>query len=138
MNNLTNQTFQQISETQDGNGPFSANALPSQKKLQSFAAARFPHRLRFWTRLAIVFFFVFAIAVCFVPWTQTVTVKGELSAYSPSERPQEIHAQINGRIHNWHVNEGMDVKKGDLVLELEDVNPQIYGSRLIRKTRSIS
>ena len=53
----------------------------------------------------------------FVPWTQTVTVQGQLSAYSPLERPQEVHAQINGRIRTWHVHEGMTVKTGDLVLE---------------------
>lgn len=78
-------------------------------------------------------FLVFGAIVCFVPWTQTVTVQGKLSAYSPAERPQEIHAQINGRISKWHVNEGVTVKKGDLVLELEDVNPQFMAQDLLER-----
>lgn len=78
-------------------------------------------------------FVVFAGLVAFVPWTQTVTVKGQLSAYSPVERPQEIHAQINGAIRTWHVNEGMTVRKGDLVLELEDVNPKFLAPDLLER-----
>ncbi len=78
-------------------------------------------------------FIVFAAIVCFVPWTQTITVQGTLSAYSPKERPQEIHAQINGSIRAWHVNEGVTVKKGDLVLDLDDVNPQFMAQDLLQR-----
>ena len=55
----------------------------------------------------------------FVPWTQTITATGQLSAYSPYERPQDIEAQIIGRIKKWHVFEGVRVKQGELILELE-------------------
>ena len=100
------------------------------KRLQSRALVRVPRRLRTWSRSALIMFVVFGAIVCFVPWTQTVTVQGKLSAYSPTERPQEIHAQINGSIRTWHVDEGVSVKKGDLVLELEDVNPQFMAQDL--------
>lgn len=115
------------------NGPFAIRSPLANKRLQSWAAVRLPRRLRTWTRFAIMFFVVFAGVICFVPWTQTVTVKGQLSAYSPNERPQEIHAQINGGIRTWHVNEGMTVRKGDLVLELDDVNPKFLAPDLLER-----
>ena len=111
-------------ESEEVTGPLSLPSPLYSKHLQSRALVRIPPRLRFWSRLALMMFIIFAAIVSFVPWTQTVTVQGQLSAYSPTERPQEIHAQINGSIRSWHVNEGMTVKKGELILELEDVNPQ--------------
>ncbi len=113
--------------------PFDANLLPSTKRLTSLSAVRIPRRLHAWARFAIVLFLAFGMTVSFVPWTQTVAIQGRLSAYSPSERPQEIHAQINGRIRTWHVNEGMTVKQGALVLELEDVNPDFMAPDLLQR-----
>ena len=108
--------------------------LPSDtKSLQSRALVRIPPRLRFWSRLTLMMFIIFAAIVSFVPWTQSVTVQGQLSAYSPTERPQEIHAQINGSIRSWHVDEGVTVKKGELILELEDVNPQFLAQDLLER-----
>ncbi|MDE0146080.1 MAG: HlyD family efflux transporter periplasmic adaptor subunit [Nitrospira sp.] len=44
-----------------------------------------------------------------------------------------MHAQINGRIRTWHVNEGMAVNGGDLVLELDDVNPGFMAPDLLQR-----
>jgi len=111
-------------------------AVPSRleaHRLQSRTLVRIPRRLHRWSRSALVLFIVFGAIVSFVPWTQTVTVQGQLSSYSPTERPQEIHAQINGRIRAWHVTEGSTVKQGDLVLDLEDVNPQFMAEDLLER-----
>ena len=58
----------------------------------------------------------------FLPWRQTVTGEGKVTVFSPMERPQAINSQIDARISKWHVNEGQVVQKGDLLLELEEVN----------------
>ncbi|GJL63191.1 MAG: hemolysin secretion protein D [Nitrospirales bacterium] len=113
--------------------PLSGTNHRKTQRLQSRTLVRVPRRLRIWARVALLIFVVFGAIVCFVPWTQTVTVQGKLSAYSPSERPQEIHAQINGSIRAWHINEGVTVKKGDIVLELEDVNPQFMAQDLVQR-----
>lgn len=97
--------------------------LVTSTKLHSWEAVQIPERLRFSARLAIKLLLFFALAVTFVPWTQTITATGQLSAYSPHERPQDIEAQITGRIKKWHVYEGVRVKKGDLILELDDWDP---------------
>lgn len=114
-------------------GPFSYNFLSNYTHRKSQTFVRVPRRLRTWSRFALIVFIIFGATICFVPWTQTVTLQGKLSAYSPAERPQEIHSQINGSIKIWHVNEGDNVKKGDLVLELEDINPQFMAPDLLNR-----
>lgn len=92
-----------------------------------------PRRLRLWGWFAITIFIIFFTALLYVPWTQTVTVQGKLSAYSAIERPQEVHAQINGSLQRWYVHEGDSVKKGDLVLKLGDANPKFMAPDLIER-----
>lgn len=99
--------------------------------LQSWAAVEIPERLRTAGRVAMSLFALLTIAVAFTPWTQTITASGRLSAYSPFDRPQDIHAQIAGRIKRWHVLEGEQVKRGDLIVELEDVDPSFLAPALL-------
>jgi multidrug efflux pump subunit AcrA (membrane-fusion protein) len=120
-------------ETSGVDGLFAVGFQSDKKPLQSEELARIPRRLRVFSRLAFMIFLVFSVTVSFVPWTQTVTVQGKLSAHSATERPQEIHSQINGSIQNWYVHEGDSVKKGDLVLELGDVNPKFMAPDLLER-----
>jgi len=124
---------QQTAEPVDLDSPGLIPSGPSGEVLESRSLVKIPPRLRSWSRAALFIFIGFAGIVSFVPWTQTVTVQGQLSAYSPKERPQEIHAQISGSIRAWHVDEGMPVKKGDLILEMEDVNPQFMAQDLLQR-----
>ncbi|GJL55374.1 MAG: hypothetical protein NPIRA02_25060 [Nitrospirales bacterium] len=117
----------------EGTDPLVDTIRVKPQRLQSHTLVKVPQQLQVWSRLALMMFIMFGVIVAFVPWTQTITVQGALSAYSPRERPQEIHAQINGNIRTWHVNEGVTVKKGDLVLELDDVNPQFMAQDLVQR-----
>ena len=105
---------------------------------QSWAAVKIPPRLNTWVRIAVGVFLTFILAVLFVPWTQTVTAQGQLSAYSPYERPQEIHAPISGRIRTWHVDEGIRVSSGDLLVELDDVDPKFMAPDLLMRLEQSS
>ncbi len=105
--------------------------LATSSKLQSWEAVQIPERLKFSSRLAIKLVLLFTLIIAFVPWTQTITVTGQLSAYSPYERPQDIEAQITGRIKKWHIFEGVRVKQGDLILELDDVDPNFMAPDLL-------
>lgn len=105
--------------------------LATSAELQSWEAVQIPERLRFSARLAIKLVLLFTLVIAFVPWTQTITASGQLSAYSPYERPQDIEAQITGRINKWHVFEGVRVKQGDLILELTDIDPLFMAPDLL-------
>ena len=105
--------------------------LATSAELQSWEAVQIPDRLRFSARLAIKLLLLFALVIAFVPWTQTITATGQLSAYSPYERPQDIEAQIAARIQKWHVLEGVRVKQGDLILEMSDVDPVFMAPDLL-------
>jgi len=120
-------------EVSDNEGLFAVGFQSDKKPLQSEELARIPGRLRVFSRFAFMIFILFAGTVSFVPWTQTVTIQGKLSAHSATERPQEIHSQINGSIQNWYVHEGDSVEKGDLVLELGDVNPKFMAPDLLER-----
>lgn len=105
--------------------------LLTSTQLQSWEEAQLPVRWRFSPRLPITLVLLFLLLIIFVPWTQTVTVTGQMSAYTPYERPQDIEAQITGRIQKWHVFEGDQVKEGDLILELEDNDPNFMSPHLL-------
>lgn len=65
------------------------------------------------------------IALIFTPWQQSVSGSGEVSALTPLERVQVISTPVEGRVLRWHVTEGSKVKKGDLIVEMQDNDPEI-------------
>jgi len=105
--------------------------LAASSKLRAWEAVQIPERLKFSSRLAILLILLFTAIIAFVPWTQTITVNGQLSAYTPYERPQDIESQITGRIKKWHIFEGVRVKQGDLILELDDYDPNFMSPDLL-------
>jgi multidrug efflux pump subunit AcrA (membrane-fusion protein) len=100
-------------------------------RLQAWELVRIPQYLRTYGRMAIKLLLFLLLVVAFIPWTQTITATGKLSAYSPYERPQDIESQITGRFKSWHVLEGVRVKKGDLILDLDDYDPNFMSPELL-------
>lgn len=116
--------------------PYSQVALPASRlspHFNSWMAVKIPPKLSRWVRVVIGLCLLFFSTLVFVPWTQTISAQGQLSAYSPYERPQLIHAPIEGRLHKWHVTEGMPVEQHDLLLELMDVNPKFLAADLLER-----
>lgn len=71
------------------------------------------------TSVVTVFLFLF------LPWAQTIQGNGRVVAYSPAQREQRIIAPIDGRVKHWFIGDGVTVKKGDPIVELTDVDPDI-------------
>jgi multidrug efflux pump subunit AcrA (membrane-fusion protein) len=101
------------------------------QKLRAWELVSIPQYLRSYGRMAIKLLLGFFCLVAFVPWTQTIVATGQLSAYTPYERPQDIESQITGRIKKWHVFEGGRVKQGELILEMDDVDPSFMAPELL-------
>jgi membrane fusion protein, adhesin transport system len=93
-------------------------------------AAQTPAFIKRYARFLGIAFFLLPLLSMFLPWRQNVNATGQLTAFSPSERIQSIDAPVSGVISNWYVQEGSTVKKGDVLLEISDIDPQ-FKDRLI-------
>ncbi|MGV3614063.1 MAG: HlyD family secretion protein [Fimbriimonas sp.] len=83
-------------------------------------------------RLALVLGIVFA-ALYFVPWQQSVPGRGQVTVFDAMSRPQTVHAQIPGRLVEWRVQEGEDVRAGQVVAVLEDIDAKFLDPRQVRR-----
>lgn len=76
---------------------------------------------------------VLVIILC-LPWTQTISSPGNVTALSPDNRPQTIQAVIGGRIEKWFVQEGQFVHKGDTIVFLSEVKSEYMDPNLVQRT----
>lgn len=125
------QSIKQFAEYQTSLVDIQIDDVATSTQLRSWELVQIPPYLRrygWWSIRLLVLGF---LMLMFVPWTQTINVTGQLSAYSPYERPQDIEAQIQARLKKWHVFEGVRVKQGELILELEDIDPNFMAPELL-------
>lgn len=78
---------------------------------------------------------VLAILAMFLPWTQNIRARGQLTSLTPDQRPQTIHAVIPGRIEEWYVREGDLVNRGDTILRISEVKQEYFDPRLLDRTQ---
>ncbi|MFT4769602.1 MAG: multidrug efflux pump subunit AcrA (membrane-fusion protein) [Glaciecola sp.] len=76
--------------------------------------------------IGLLFFFaVVALFLTFVPWVQTASGPGNVTALNPNDRMQEINALVPGRIQQWYVRDGSRVQLGDPIVQIVDNDPQL-------------
>jgi hypothetical protein len=82
------------------------------------------------------FFFILiaGIITLFLPWTQNIKVKGNVSSLYQSQRPQQLNSPIPGRIIKWNVKNGDYVKKGDTLLQLSEIKDDYLDPLLVQRT----
>ncbi|MEM1381176.1 MAG: HlyD family efflux transporter periplasmic adaptor subunit [Pseudomonadota bacterium] len=86
---------------------------------------RVPHIMRVVAWMLSIAFIAVAAFFAFVPWVQTTTGPGVVTALDPNDRVQEINALVPGRIDRWYVQDGSRVKAGDPILRLADNDPRL-------------
>lgn len=87
-----------------------------------------------WTFLALGT--VGGLLLRFVPWQQTVVANGRVSVWSVMDRPQTVEAMLGGRLVVWDVQEGQDVRQGQRLGLLEDIDAKFLDpERLSRVQR---
>jgi len=75
--------------------------------------------------MLILFGFIAAVGfLIYVPWVQTTSGQGVVTTLNPNERQQEINALVSGRIEEWFVRDGSQVKKGDPIARIADIDPR--------------
>jgi multidrug resistance efflux pump len=102
------------------------------KSIQTLEERKTPNRL---ARI-LISSAVILIIVLLLPWTQSISSDGKVTAYNPANRPQTINAIIGGKIEKWYVQEGQFVKKGDTLVYISEIKPEYMDTLLIERSES--
>lgn len=94
------------------------------QKVQSLELVQTPHSARPLALVIVLLLLSIVLGLILIPWQQSVSGSGRVIIFSPMERPQNVEAQIPARILKWHVREGVRVKRGDLIVELAELDPK--------------
>lgn len=79
-------------------------------------------------------FAIVGIIILFLPWTQTITGRGNVTTLTPEQRPQTIQSPIPGRIEKWYVREGDFVSKGDTIIQISEIKSEYFDPNLVERT----
>ena len=93
--------------------------------LESIRSPKFIYRL---TKFCTVSFVVLILSILILPWQQFIRGSGRVIAYDPLERKVVVEAPLSGRLNKSYIIDGKQVKKGDLLFELEDNDPKLLSN----------
>ena len=79
-------------------------------------------------------FAIVGIIVLFLPWTQNITGRGQVTTLTPDQRPQTIQSPIPGQIEKWFVREGDFVLKGDTIMKISEIKSEYFDPNLVERT----
>ncbi len=83
----------------------------------------------------LLFLLLLAAAIFFLPWTQNIIAKGNVTAFNINERTQQLNSIISGSIEKWYIKEGDFVKAGDTILKLTEVKTEYLDPELLNNTK---
>lgn len=86
-------------------------------------------------RRLLYFFSIAFLILMFIPWTQFVRAKGQVTTLLPQQRPQMVNTTIGGRVEKWYVREGDYVNRGDTILNISEVKAEYFDPQLLRRTQ---
>lgn len=112
--------------------PEETEAIARRRSLQ---AVQSPDSFRKVASVIVILMISGFLTLVLVPWQQSIYGKGEVTVFNPMDRPQSIHALIDGRIQAWHVKEGDRVRKGDLLVQLQDIDPKFLDPRQLQRLK---
>ena len=110
------------------------NDAPIVAKYSAFRSVinpKYTRMLALWILGTLIAF----IVLLFLPWTQNIQGKGKLTTLLPSQRPQVIPANIDGRIEHWYVAEGDTVMKDDTIAHVSEIKYELADPALLERTQ---
>lgn len=119
--------------------PTSAMPMLDQRAhLPVLELTRCPRRLRWFSRILFGAFLVLILGLIFLPWQQFVQGAGSVVAYDPLDRSITVEAPLPGRVKRAYVVEGQPVKKGEVLFELVDNDPNLLANLQIQREAAVS
>lgn len=82
-------------------------------------------RLPFRGRSSWIILLIIIPVICFLPWVSFTTGTGKVTAIDPTERIQSLTMPVKGFVKKWHIKEGQFLKKGELIAEFADNDPDL-------------
>jgi multidrug resistance efflux pump len=79
-------------------------------------------------------FAIACVIILFLPWTQNISGRGQVTTLTPEQRPQTIQSPIPGSIQQWFVREGDQVKKGDTIMKIAEIKSEYFDPNLVERT----
>lgn len=79
--------------------------------------------------------FVLLLVILILPWISFTTGDGVVTAIDPNERIQTLNTPLTGFIKNWRIKEGQQIKKGEIIAEISDNDPNLL-DRYLRAENS--
>lgn len=86
-------------------------------------------------KLWFYFCLLLIVVFMFLPWTQNIRSRGNVTTLLQQQRPQQVNTLIGGRVIKWHVNEGDYVKEGDTLVQLSEVKVDYLDPGLLERTK---
>ena len=87
-------------------------------------------------KIILILFVTAVIILSITPWQQFALGNGKVIAFSPTDRLHTVNTPIGGRIKKLYVDEGMHVKPGDPIVDINDNDPELL-SRLELERKAI-
>lgn len=115
----------------------SRNPLNTKVDLTKFNSAKrvfykdyYKQSKRFLAGFALV-----GLVILFLPWTQNISGRGQVTSLTPDQRPQTIQSPIPGSIQEWYVQEGQTVRKGDTIMRIAEIKSEYFNPNLVELTQ---
>jgi multidrug efflux pump subunit AcrA (membrane-fusion protein) len=105
-------------------------------RFTALESVKIPRVMRTVFLMLLTGFILSLVFLIYVPWVQTTTGRGVVTTLSPNEREQTINALVTGRIEEWYVRDGARVAKGDPIVRIIDIDPQLI-QRLEAEVRQV-
>lgn len=100
--------------------------------LATLNEAQSPAIVRNLVRISLVILLLYTAFILVMPWQQFVSGKGRVVAYDPLERPLTLEAPLSGRLARSFVVEGQSVRRGEVLFEMADNDPNLLANLQIQ------
>jgi multidrug resistance efflux pump len=75
------------------------------------------------------------VVILFLPWTQNISARGDVTTLRQEQRPQQLNTIIPGKVARWFVKEGDYVKEGDTIMQLSEIKDDYFDPNLLSRTK---
>ena len=115
----------------------SRNPLNKKVDLTNFKSSKHVFNKDYYkqSRRFLAGFAIVCFVILFLPWTQNISGRGQVTSLTPEQRPQTIQSPIPGSIQKWYVREGQAVKKGDTIMQIAEIKSEYFDPNLVERTQ---